>query len=72
MIVNGEQILAGEGTADIIVWDSDVHEFGNVKFPWGIGKVVEDYLGPTYDWLNTYEVKSLTVPEFTGCDIAVE
>ncbi len=71
-LVNGEQIMVGEGESEFIVWANDVHEFGNIKFPLGIGIMVEDYLEPTTDWINTYQVTSLQVPEFTGCLIAVE
>ena len=73
MVIAGQvlQVPAGEDT--FIIWKDSVHEFGNVKFPWGIGKVVEDYIEPETNWVNTYEVKSLQVPfEITGCDIAVE
>jgi len=47
VIVDEGQILSGERAIDLVVWDSDVNGFGNVKFPWDIGRVVEDYLEPS-------------------------
>ncbi len=72
MIVNGQEIMTGEAETEFIIWENDVHEFGNVKFPLGVGQVVEDYIEPTTDWINTYEVTALDVPEFTGCSVGVE
>ncbi|TFH33182.1 MAG: hypothetical protein E4G99_11800 [Anaerolineales bacterium] len=72
-IVNGQTIVTGQEPVDeFIIWTDNVHEFSNIKFPWGIGKVVEDTLDPSTDWVNTYEVTSLSVPVLTGCDIKVE
>jgi hypothetical protein len=72
LIVAGQVLEASVAEDALIIWKNKEHEFGNVKFPPGIGKIVEDYVEPETNWINTYEVTSLQVPfEITGCDIAV-
>jgi len=72
MTVNGKIIIQTSGTGDIILFSKSEHEFNNILFAMGIGEEVEVYLEPGMNWVNTYKISSLQVPEFIGCDVVEE